>query len=702
MGAPALQGTFLGGDDIQLVRDHVLVNRPSLTHLGQLFAIAHRDLYQPVALASFQLDFLIVSALGGEPARAGDVPHAWVFHLTNVLLHGACALLVWALARRVTGNLILATAAGLFFALHPLNVETVAWLNGRMMLLSTAFLLGGLLLLELFRTRGGWWRALLAVLCVALCHMSKVRPALPLLFVIPLLLSAWRMPPRRWWTAWGAVAVITAGFVVLNIRISGGLFAEGAEHLQGSRIARSVLAVGWHLTHLVAPVGLARYHPTPELVTWSSPGVVPAALAILVAGIAVIISAKRTRLGWTGALWFLLALAATLPLTSARNLAFAERYMYVPLAGACWPLAAGLLAAGRRIGPQARSAGACALALALCAGSWHAMSFYRTDVLMTGRIAALYPQYPALQLAYADALLREGQLKLAADITRPFTDAADADVACDAWELLGQAAQRRGKPDEALANFQRALERKPDSAAVRARLGSVLLAAGRTEEAAAELARAAELAPAYNPALLDLAQANRVLGRVDDARRAYLQVLENNPYDPSALAGLAELAIAAGDFDGALARLASAGRLVPGNTQIRALDAWTRFLAGDLRGAAAQVERTLAQSPDEPLAQMVALGLMLAQGDATRAITAAETLATTGRLADPALFDAYARVVETCAAHDPQNPWPYYLMVVACDATGRSEAAHVAADAFKSLNSDPQWHARVDALLADD
>ncbi|MCB9865131.1 MAG: tetratricopeptide repeat protein [Phycisphaerales bacterium] len=700
MGAPALRGTFLGGDDIQLVRNHVLVNQPSFAHFVKLFAIAHRDLYQPVAMVSFQLDFVVVNALGGAPQEAGGVPHAWVFHATNVLLHGLCAVLVCALAARVTRSGTLALVAGLIFALHPLNVETVAWINGRMTLLSTLFLLAALLLLERYRRDGGWWRGAVAVALVALCHMSKVRPELPLLLAVPVLV-AWQRPARGWWLAWGAVALATAFFVVLNLQFSQGMLEEGAKFLHGPRIVRTVLALGWYVTRIFVPLGLSPYHPTPPAVTWHQPGLLVAALAVVAALVAVAASIRWTRLGWAGALWMLLALGATLPLVASRNLAFADRYMYLPLAGVVWPLAALLLVVARRVPRTLACTVGLVLAVAFAAVSWHTIGYYRDNVTRAARMAELYPGYPKVRLAYAQALLGANQLDRADALARELTSASDSSVASEAWQALGQIADERGDPDEALRDFQAAVQAAPDTALAHAHLGKALLAANRVEEAARELARAADLAPNYNPALLDLAQAYWQLGRTDDARRVYTQVLGNNPYDTAALVGLAQLDIAGGDYAAALDRLATAGRITPRDPQVRALDAWARYMAGDWPGAAGQVREALALAPDQPLGRIVSVGLALAQGAPAQALAITSELTKERVLDDAALFDAFAGVVQMLAQRDTENPWPYYVMAMACHATGRDEAAHMAADAFKQMNGDPQWHQRIDALLAE-
>jgi tetratricopeptide (TPR) repeat protein len=208
MGWPGLRGGFVGGDDHRLLLNHVLVNHPSLEHAVELFRIVHRDLYQPIPLLSFSAEFALAQAL--DLFSSGVQAGAWLFHLTNVLLHGVNGVLVFFVILRLHEGLgsrglranaenpepalpvemgegslraaldppaqstrrkpgdtedgvrglapaalmhpqfrevgrNVALIAAVLFAVHPLQTEVVAWLNGRMMLLSTMFALAALL-----------------------------------------------------------------------------------------------------------------------------------------------------------------------------------------------------------------------------------------------------------------------------------------------------------------------------------------------------------------------------------------------------------------------------------------------------------------------------------------------------------------------------------------------------------------------------
>ncbi|MCH7993095.1 MAG: hypothetical protein IIB57_01475, partial [Planctomycetes bacterium] len=185
MGAPTIRGGFVGADDQRLVLNHVLVNHPSITHAIELFRIVHRDLYQPLPLLSFQVEFAIANVFGffDESIKGG----AWLFHLTNILLHALNAVFVWlvmvSLLRKEAepSRYLLATAAAMLFAMHPLQTEVVAWVNGRMMLMSTLFALVSLVTIDRWLQTGRLRWALWTVLFVTFCAISKIRIGLPVL-----------------------------------------------------------------------------------------------------------------------------------------------------------------------------------------------------------------------------------------------------------------------------------------------------------------------------------------------------------------------------------------------------------------------------------------------------------------------------------------------------------------------------------------
>ena len=341
LGLPTLNGGFVGGDDYQLALNHVYVNHPSLEHALKLFAIVHRDLYQPLPMLSFSGEFAVAYQFdlfeAGNP-RSG----AWLFHLDNALLHALNAVLVWLLLRRLDDRPVIALLGALLFAVHPLQVEVVAWLNGRMMLMSTLFALASLLALSRWLTHGRWRWAVLTVLFVIACSISKVRVGLPILLLLVPYARRLRFTPR-FWLLWIVCGAVTGAFALLNIwsTSEAALFAGGAEHLHGPRVVRVLLSLAWYLQHMIVPTGLAAWHGTPETVYWLHRDTLHAALICLPALAVMAPACWKSRSCRVGVVWFCATLASTLPIVPARNILAAERYMYLPIVGLCLVLGGG-------------------------------------------------------------------------------------------------------------------------------------------------------------------------------------------------------------------------------------------------------------------------------------------------------------------------------------------------------------------------
>ncbi len=611
MGLPTLRGGFVGGDDHRLALDHVLVNRPSLEHAVKLFTIVHRDLYQPLPLLMFSGEMAIAQSL--NLFRSGPQGGAWLFHLTNVLLHALVTVLVWHAVRMMhsrlrqrlptdehqrtpplsgvamspgrderkiaqhldagfaaspvppsavgtmdSQSLAIATIAALIFAIHPLNVEAVAWINGRMMLLSTLFGLCGVLTFARWLDRPRWFDAFLTMLFMVLSALSKVRVGLPLLLLLVALMRGdWRR--ARFWPVWIAACALTTFFAWVNIDATSqaDLFSEAAEHLQGPRAVRVLLALENYLTHVVWPVGLTSYYPTPPIVSWSDPQTLRAILVNAIAASLLALSAWRVPASRWGIAWFFIALADTLPFIPARNVLAADRYMYLPLVGLLWSLAAvgvGFYTAIReRAGVREESSGAglplqklvTALVLALIpvliGMSWYTSRWYDNPKLKTERVARVFPHVPRVWERYGWTIYSDGDYEKAVELAqREFVHDIPA-VQSGAHQLIGMSRFKQGKTDDALAALQKAIEIDRENSLAKFRLAMVYEELGRFSDALPLYEALVASTASHNPTLHRLARVYRELGRPADARRMYEQELKNNPYEAPASLALADL-----------------------------------------------------------------------------------------------------------------------------------------------------------------
>ncbi len=134
-GWPSRNGEFLSGDDYHFIVEHALVNHPSLSHALRLLTIVHGDLYQPVPMLTFLVDY----ALAASDAAGRFPVSPAVFHATNITLHVLNAIMACLLGFALTRSRGAGLLVGCMFACHPFAVEPVAWISGRMILLATTF-----------------------------------------------------------------------------------------------------------------------------------------------------------------------------------------------------------------------------------------------------------------------------------------------------------------------------------------------------------------------------------------------------------------------------------------------------------------------------------------------------------------------------------------------------------------------------------
>ncbi len=646
-GLPSLRGGFLAGDDYHLVLNHVLVNHPSLAHAAEILTIVHRDLYQPIPLLTFSLDFAIMNALGLNPTTEGPNAGAWLFHLTNVLIHTANALLVLLVIKRLTNsstganapplrgvpagpttNLALPTIAAILFAIHPLAAEPIAWLNGRMMMLSAFFTLLTLITFDRWNTKPRAHTAVLTIACTFLAHMSKVSVALPVLVAI-FPLARRRMPDRRWWIMWIAVSVISAFFTILNINSSSEMFVIAEGEMEGSRFLYCILALAQYFRQYLIPAGLSVWYPPPINLAWTEPAVITAIVTVALVALHTALSARRTRIGLLGMLWFIAAVFPTLPIVPARRAIGADRYVYLPMIGLAW-IAAAILARlnTRRHRHVHHSLFAIRhspslllllpIALALIATSWKTQSYHRDDIAAALRNIDTNTGVPGVYKQAAWAYYRHGQYENAIQIARQDVIKHPDEMACEVYQVVGMSYFRLGQYDRALDALNNAIAADPKFGKCYSRIAQVQAHLNMNAAAIANYERAIEIMPFYNPALIPLAHLYRAEGRTEDAIRTYNAAIQNNLYEVPAHLGLAEIDIQQHRHADAVTRLQNLLDWMPENAVARtnlgvayealeqfpfAIVAYTRALQDDPRNAAATINLanlyTLARRYDE-------------------------------------------------------------------------------------------------------
>ncbi len=485
---PALAARFVVFDDDQNILFNESFRGFSADHLAWMWTTRHMGHWQPLSWMSLALDHALWDL---DP---------FGYHLTNVVLHVAAALLVYAcalrlfvVARPALAERPLALRAGAafaaaFFAAHPLRAESVAWVTERRDVLSAALLLGALLVWlravrpgELaLRSRAAGWTAL-ALLTLSLCSKAWGMT----FFVLLLVLDVWplrrvpspagflREPGRRLLLEklpFAVLGLAAAGISSWAIRMDEGTTKTLAEWSVPQRIGQAFHGLAYYVHQTAWPHDLIAIRELPVGFDPFTPATLGIAAAVTAAAGAVFALRRRWPALCTAAVVYALLISPVLGFQQAGPQFVADRYSYL----ACIPFAlllGGLLA--QRLTPGAASWPAAAGALLV--------------------IGALLP------LARAQARTWLTTESLFANVLRVRPQSAMGNLG------LGHLRLRQKRLDEALAHFERAVASDPRSGRAWSGIGAIRRA--RREFAAAEAAylTAVECAQPRYPVLVDLA-----------------------------------------------------------------------------------------------------------------------------------------------------------------------------------------------------
>jgi tetratricopeptide (TPR) repeat protein len=428
--------------------------------------------------------------------------HAGGHHLTNILLHAATVIALFLVLRRMTGALWRSAFVAAVFAIHPLRVESVAWVAERKDVLSGLFFVLTLGAYARYASRP--WSAArygLVVLPFVLGLMCK-----PMLVTLPLallLLDYW--PLQRAEPAWKLVreklpllALSAAACVVT-------LFAQTntVQSIQAIslplRLSNAPASCMIYLGQMVYPAGLAVFYPYPYngLPAWEV-----ALAGALLAGLSWVAWWQRGRRPWMwmGWLWYLVMLLPVAGIIQAGEQAHADRYTYLPQIGIYVALTwlAAEWSAKLRIGRAALGGLMAAVLAALMVCACQQTAYWKnSETLWTHTLGCTTDNQVAHNGLGGD-LLQNGKLdeaivqyQIALQINPGHANSGCA----DAQYNLGNVLLQVGRRDEAITHFQKALEIKPDDAKTHSNLGLALLQTGRLDEATVHFQKALQLEP---------------------------------------------------------------------------------------------------------------------------------------------------------------------------------------------------------------
>jgi tetratricopeptide (TPR) repeat protein len=583
---PAWQGSWLWDDDSHLL------NNPVLKHggLARTWTPGGYINYWPVTFTIYWLEFQL---WGLDPLG---------FHLVNIGLHALAALLVW----RVLATLHVPGAkfAAAIFALHPVNVESVAWVSQLKGVLSLVLALVSMLIFLAEERRGGWWRSLLAVGAFWLSTLAK-----GMVITLPVVLLA-----CAWWQR-GRIdrrdLLRVLPFLVVGAIMAG--VEVWTQHLVGhdadvrsdgflSRTAIAGCAVWFYLWKLVWPLNLCLVYPRWQIDDRNVLSYVPAMLLVLIGTLA---SWRRPAWGRPTVMLVVCYAGLLLPALGFVSVYFmrysfvADHYQYAAMIVPCALFAGAAVTLVRsRIGfPRLGWYALCLGLLAVLAvlSRWQSRTYADIETLFQTTI----DRNPNCWMAYNNlgmALAGRGQIEEAMAHYEKALEINPNDA--DAYNNLGMALAGRGQFERAMAHYQKALEINPEKAEARSNLGIALASCGRATEAIAQYRIALKIKPGYAAAHLNLGVALAGLGQLDEAITQYLQALEINPDYVAAHTSLGNVLVGRGRIDEAIAHYRQALEINPDHVEAQANLGVALARRGRLDEAITHFQKALKVKPD--------------------------------------------------------------------------------------------------------
>jgi len=557
--APVWRAGFITYDDPAYVTANPHV-QGGLSWAGLIWALTtgHAGNWHPLTWISHMLD---VQLYGMNPLG---------HHLTSVALHAANSILLFLLLQRMTKAMWPSALVAALFALHPLRVESVAWVSERKDVLSALFWILSIWAYVRFVEESGAGKAkggtfyILSVVLFALGLAAK--PMLVTLPFVLLLLDYWPLQRRQTPVA-GLFVEKTPFFILaaascvvtLLAQFQGGAVMPLAKLPLGARLANVPVSCARYVAKTFWPAHLAIAYPLFKWPVWDIAGAT--VFLLLLSGLAL----RRVRaqpwlaVGW---LWFLGTLAPVIGVVQVGTQSMADRYSYIPGIGLFIAVVWAARHWGVRLGARAPAVLG-ALAAAIC-------------LVLTARQAAFWENSRTLFLHAIQST------------TNNYV----------AYDGLGRWAEINGRTNAAIDYMETAVRIQPKFTRSLNDLGRVLLGTGRIDEALAHLQKAVSLDPDFADARYNLGYALLAKGRVGEALDQFQAQVNLEPADFKAQNNMGTVLLQNGLAGDAIAYLQKAVEIKPADAEPHYLLGNALFRTGRVVEAIRHYEKAIQLSPD--------------------------------------------------------------------------------------------------------
>ena len=497
---------FVNFDDpLYIIQNKHIQSGITRDSLKWAFTTTYFGLWNPLVWLSFMTDHQLYGLNAGG------------YHLTNIILHLFSVLLLLRLLNRMTGAIWPSAFAAALFALHPMHVESVAWIAERKNVLSAFFWMLTLCLYVYYTEKPAVKRYLPVLFAFMLALMSK--PMVVTLPVIMILLDYWplkRLKPQkgnmdmiiRQLKEKAPLFILSAILIILTLNIP---HERDLRQLPLSlSLANASVSLITYLTKTLWPHNMAVFYPLPD----SMPlGYVFAAVLLLITiTAAVIITRKRFPFLFVGWFWYAVAILPVLGIIHIADFAMADRYTYLPFIGIVIMLAWGIsrLFANRETKSRILFPAAFVFLAVISLITWRQCATWKDSTNLWMH---------ALRVTKNNAL---------------------------AYNNLGYTLFNQGKVKESIECYNKSLEiTKGDPSAYNKR-GIAYVSLGQYQQAVSDFSEAIRLKPYYAPAFFNRGNAYKELGQYDKALKDFDDSIRLSPYYTHAYNRRAEIYLKTG------------------------------------------------------------------------------------------------------------------------------------------------------------
>ncbi len=524
---PCLKNGFVNWDDPELLTENPSVQRLSMSNISKLFTRFYCSNYIPLTLLSLTMEYHLF--------KDNPLP----FHATNITLHIINGLLVLWLVSMISKNSWVALITALIFALHPMRVESVAWITERKDVLFAFFYLLAIITYIHYASRARLLLYFASLACFVLALFAKgVAATLP--FV--LLLFDYIQNRRGRAIIMNKLPYLALAILFTVIAISAQKTLPGHSFPFFKNIFIISYVVLFYIGKTILPIGLSPLYPFPATIVSKMPWqFLLAPIIVTIIAILVIVAGRRSKMIAFGCLFFLFTILPVLQFIPVAGPEIAaNRYTYIPSIGLILIFAEAIAWIYKKIGTshvgslKFLPAAATAVIIALFAIiSMNRCPVWKNSMTLWSDVIEKYPDFPHAYTMRAQAYADADNMKMAvADYTR----ALDINPGFNA-ALLGRANvyARMNAAADALHDYERAVANDPDDPLTYYNRGNLLLKIGYFSSAIADYSITLKIDQRSVDAYVNRGNAYSSLGQFGPALDDYNNALAIDPYNNDAV-----------------------------------------------------------------------------------------------------------------------------------------------------------------------